>query len=90
MNQSWLTNKGIEEAKDPSTAYLSVQPLGQHIDRHKHRQIDDPHIGEIELWVVDQDQSAVTDCAIDQGSAQWCGEIFHERKEKGFRQVYAL
>lgn len=53
---------------------LAIQPLGQHIDPDKHRQIGDPHVREIELCVVDQHKPAVADRAIDQGPAQWSGD----------------
>ena len=28
---------------------LAIQPLGEHINPNKHRQIGDPHVGQVEL-----------------------------------------
>ncbi len=46
-----------------------IEPLRQHIDTDDHRQIRDPHVGEGQLGVVDQNKPAIADQAIDQGSA---------------------
>ena len=54
---------------DYSVPKLFVEPLRQHIDSDEHRQIRDPHVGEGQLGVVDQNKPAIADQAIDQGSA---------------------
>ena len=54
---------------------LAIQPLGQHIDADKHRQIGDPHVREVKLGVVDQHKAAIADRAVDQGPAQWSSDL---------------
>ena len=48
---------------------LFVEPLGGHIHAEEHRQIGNPHIGQIQLGVVNHNQPCIADEAIDQCSS---------------------
>ena len=64
-----------EPCEGLSAANLAIQPLGQQVDPDEHRQIGDPHVREVKVCVVDQHQTAIADCAINQGPAQWSDDF---------------